>query len=44
MFGKKERELKLEDFIFTSRPGGKFSNIIFGTVPGIDGNEIGVAG
>ena len=44
MFGKKERELKLEDFIFTSRPDGNFSNIIFGTVTGIDGNKIGVNG
>ena len=44
MFGKKERELKLEDFIFTSRPDGDFTNIIFGTVTGIDGNKIGVNG
>ena len=44
MFGKKERQLKLDDYIFTSRPDGDFTNIIFGTVTGIDGNRIGVNG
>ena len=44
MFGKKERQLKVDDYIFTSRPDGDFTNIIFGTVTGIDGNRIGVNG
>ena len=44
MFGKKERELKLDDYVFTSRPDGDFTNMIFGTVTGIDGNRIGVNG
>ncbi len=44
MFGKKERELKLDDYIFTSKRDGDFTNIIFGTVTGIDGNKIGVNG
>ena len=44
MFGKKERKLKLDDYVFTSRPDGDFTNMIFGTVTGIDGNKIGVNG
>ena len=44
MFGKKERQLKIDDYVFTSRPDGDFTNMIFGTVTGIDGNKIGVNG
>jgi hypothetical protein len=44
MFGKKERKLKLDDQVFTSKPDGEFTNIIFGTVTGIDGDKIGISG
>ena len=44
MFGRKKGELKEGDFVFTSRRDGEFSNIIFGSVTGIDGDKIGVNG
>ena len=44
MFGRKKGELKDGDFVFTSRPDGEYSNIIFGSVTGIDGDRIGVNG
>ena len=46
MFGRKKGEVKEGDFIFTSRKDtdGDFYNIIFGTVTGVDGNNIGVNG
>ena len=44
MFGRKKGELKDGDFVFTSRPDGDYSNIIFGSVTGIDGDRIGVNG
>ncbi len=43
MFGKK-KGLKEGDYIFSSKPGGEFSKIIFGTVTGVDGTKIGVNG
>ncbi len=43
MFGKK-KGLKEGDYIFSSKPDGEFSKIIFGTVTGIDGTKIGVNG
>ena len=44
MFGRKKGELKDGDFVFTSRQDGEYSNIIFGSVTGIDGDRIGVNG
>ena len=44
MFGRKKGELKDGDFVFTSRQDGEYSNIIFGSVTGIDGDKIGVNG
>ena len=44
MFGRKKGELKEDDFVFTSRQDGEYSNIIFGSVTGIDGDRIGVNG
>ena len=44
MFGRKKGELKEGDFVFTSRQDGEYSNIIFGSVTGIDGDRIGVNG
>ena len=43
MFGKK-KGLKEGDYIFSSKPDGEFSKIIFGTVTGVDGTKIGVNG
>jgi len=43
VFGKK-KGLKEGDYIFSSKPDGEFSKIIFGTVTGIDGTKIGVNG
>jgi len=43
VFGKK-KGLKEGDYIFSSKPGGEFSKIIFGTVTGVDGTKIGVNG
>ena len=43
MFDKKPT-MKEGVHIFCSKPNGKFNDIIFGTVTGIDGNKIGVNG
>jgi len=43
MFGKKP-EMKEGVHVFSSKPNGKFNDIIFGTITGVDGNKIGVNG
>ena len=44
MFGRKKGQLKEGDYVFTSRPDGEYTNMIFGSVTGIDGDKIGVNG
>jgi len=44
MFGRKKGQLKEGDYVFTSRPDDEYTNMIFGTVTGIDGDKIGVNG
>ena len=43
MFGGKKR-IKEGDYVFSSKQDGKYRNIIFGAVSGIDGTQIGVNG
>jgi hypothetical protein len=44
MFGKRMKGLKEGDFIFAKQSDGKYNNIIYGAVTGVDGNKIGVNG
>ena len=44
MFGKKMKGLKEGNFVFAKQPDGKYNNIIYGAVTGVDGNKIGVNG
>jgi hypothetical protein len=44
MFGKRRKGLKEGDFIFAKQSDGKYNNIIYGAVTGVDGNKIGVNG
>ena len=44
MFGKKMKGLKEGDFVFAKKSDGKYNNIIFGAVTGVDGKKIGVNG
>ena len=44
MFGKRKMGLKEGDFVFAKQPDGKYNNIIYGAVTGVDGNKIGVNG
>ena len=44
MFGKRNKVLKEGDFVFAKHPDGKYNNIIFGAVTGVDGKKIGVNG
>lgn len=44
MFGKRMKGLKEGDFVFAKQPDGKYNNIIYGAVTGVDGNKIGVNG
>ena len=44
MFGKKEEGIMDGDHVFFSRQGGKFKNIIFAIVTGVEGKKIGVNG
>lgn len=43
MFGGK-KTIKEGDYVFSSKPDGKYRNIIFGAVSGVDGSQIGVNG
>ncbi|HIO85335.1 MAG TPA: hypothetical protein EYG64_02870 [Candidatus Nitrosopelagicus sp.] len=44
MFGKRMKGLKEGDFVFAKQSDGKYNNIIYGAVTGVDGNKIGVNG
>ena len=44
MFGKKMKGLKEGNFVFAKQADGKYNNIIFGAVTGVQGNKIGVSG
>ena len=44
MFGKRMKSLKEGDFVFAKQSDGKYNNIIYGAVTGVDGNKIGVNG
>ena len=44
MFSKRMKGLKEGDFIFAKQSDGKYNNIIYGAVTGVDGNKIGVNG
>ncbi|HET6517292.1 MAG TPA: hypothetical protein VFG25_03615 [Nitrosopumilaceae archaeon] len=44
MFGRKKPQMKEGVHVFATKPNGEYSNIIFGTVTGVDGNKIGVNG
>jgi len=44
MFDKRRKGLKEGDFIFAKQSDGKYNNIIYGAVTGVDGNKIGVNG
>ena len=44
MFSKRMKGLKEGDFVFAKQSDGKYNNIIYGAVTGVDGNKIGVNG
>ena len=44
MFSKRMKGLKEGDFNFAKQSDGKYNNIIYGAVTGVDGNKIGVNG
>ena len=44
MFSKGKKGLKEGNFVFAKQPDGKYNNIIFGTITGVDGQKIGVNG
>jgi len=44
MFGKGKKGLKEGNFVFAKQADGKYNNIIFGAVTGVQGNKIGVSG
>jgi len=44
MFSKGKKGLKEGNFVFAKQPDGKYNNIIYGAVTGVDGNKIGVNG
>ncbi len=44
MFSKRKKGLKEGDFVFAKKSDGKYNNIIFGAVTGVDGKKIGVNG
>ena len=44
MFGKVKKGLKEGNFVFAKQVDGKYNNIIFGAVTGVQGNKIGVSG
>ena len=44
MFSKRKRGLKEGNFVFAKQSDGKYNNIIFGTITGINDKKIGVSG
>ena len=44
MLGKKKKGLKEGNFVFAKQSDGKYNNIIFGTITGINDKKIGVSG